>query len=94
MSFLGARIPVPATTPSSLMTTDRVEGIGRDGQSLVISNPDASYTVYLGSSAVTTATGWPLSPLTSVAVDAGPAEVLYAVATTSSVTVSVLYQGI
>ena len=94
MSFFAARVPVPATTPSSLNTTDRVEGIGREGQSIVISNPDASYTVYLGGSAVTSATGYPLAPLTSISIDAGPGEVLYAVSTVSSVTVSCLYQGI
>ncbi len=94
MSFSSARIPVPATTPSSLMTTDRVQGVGVVGQSLLISNPDSAYTVYLGGSTVTSATGYPLAPLEKVAVDAGTGETLYAVATTSSVTVSVLYQGV
>lgn len=94
MSFSSARVPVPATTPSSLMSTDRVQGVGLEGQALLISNPDASYTVYLGGSTVTSATGYPVGPLEKVAVDAGTGEVLYAVATTSSVTVSVLYQGV
>lgn len=94
MGFYASRPVVAPTTPSSLMTTDRVEGIGREGQSLIITNPDASFTVYLGSSAVTTAVGYPLAPLTSLAVDAGPGEALYAVSTASAVTLSVLAQGV
>lgn len=94
MSFLGARVVVAPTTPSSLNTTDRVEGVGREGQSVVISNPDSLYTIYLGSSAVASTTGYPLAPLTSISIDAGPGEVLYAVSTASAVTVSCLYQGI
>jgi expansin (peptidoglycan-binding protein) len=94
MAYKAVQKVVPITTPSGLMTQDAQGGIGQVGEYLRVSLPTGAATIYLGGADVTTASGAPLAADQSFATTAAPGEALYAVADTSSTTVSILYQGV
>ena len=67
---------------------------GRDGQTVLVQNPAAGATVYLGGTDVTTSSyGYSLAGGTDVSIDLQNGESLYAVVASSTQTVNVLRQG-
>lgn len=68
---------------------------GRDGQTVLIQNPSAGATVYLGGSGVTTSSyGYSLTGGTAFTIELQDGEALYGVVASSTQNVSVLRQGV
>jgi hypothetical protein len=63
------------------------------GYAIAIYNSGAA-TVYIGSSSVTTATGFPVAASGTLSIDLGPSEELYGIVASSTNTVAVLCQGV
>ena len=86
-----ARVSV-STTSTLLSKADPSDAV--KGEAVAVQNPSTTATVYLGGAGVTAVDyGYELAPGGEVAIDLEPAEPLYAVVASGSVTVNVLYQG-
>lgn len=67
----------------------------RSGQSIVIQNPSAGATVYLGGSGVTSSTyGYALAGGSDLSIDLSPGESLYAITASGTQQVNILRQGV
>lgn len=87
MSVLAASTTV-ATTATALATADS------SVYSLLIKVPSGGATVYIGSSAVTTSTGFPVAAGEAYAFDLDAAETVYGVVASGTQAVNVLRTGI
>lgn len=91
MAVASAQVTVSNASATSIVTgadTDNIQGL-----SVAVRNADAAITVYLGGSAVTSATGFALLAGATIAVDLQPAETLYGRAASGSPVVHVLKTG-
>ena len=90
MAAKGTRVAV-ATAATKLNTASTDSSAG---SALLVRNRDASASVYIGASNVTTATGYELLAGESLPVDLDPGEDIYAICAASTVTCHVLEVGI
>jgi hypothetical protein len=68
---------------------------GKDGQSILVQNPSATITVYLGGAGVTTTSyGFALGINSDMSIDLQTGEELYGVVASSTLTVNILRQGV
>lgn len=82
---------VSVTTTATLLSSTSA---GRDGQTVLVQNPAAGATVYLGGTGVTTTSyGYALAGGTDVSIGLQNGETLYGVVASSTQTVNVLRQG-
>lgn len=82
------------TVSTTAVKLSVAEADSRTGESVAITNTDASVTVYVGGAAVTASTGFPLLAGGSLSVDLDGGEALYGVTASGSVTVGVLRTSI
>lgn len=84
--------PAPATgsgTQNAIFVSN-VKRALNDPYPCLIINTSSSATLYLGGQAVSSSTGFPLAPNTSVGIDLLAADTLYGIASTGTITVGVL----
>lgn len=89
MAIIHAR-PTVTTTASAIASGTN----DRSGQSVVIQNPSAGATIYLGGSTVTSSSyGYALAGGSDLSIDLAGGEDLYAITASGSQQVNVLRQG-
>lgn len=83
--------PTVTTTASAIATGTN----DRSGQSVVVQNPSAGATVYLGGSGVTSSSyGYALVGGSDISIDLSGGESLFAIVASSTQQVNVLRQGV
>ena len=92
MAVVGKRVSV-GTTPT-LIDSSPSAGDPTIGSSLLIRNRDASASVFLGASGVTTGTGYELLAGESLPLDMGRGESLYGICAAGTVSCHVLEVGV
>jgi hypothetical protein len=99
MAVSATRVTV-GTSPTRLDATaesDKVSGLDTprgDGQGVIVSNLDASATVYLGGAEVSTGAGFALAAGASLTVDLRPGDALYGVVASGTAVCGVLQSGV
>lgn len=83
---------VSVTTTATALTTAETDS--RSGESIAVTNTDASVAVYLGPAGVTSSTGYKLAAGASIGVDLDLGETLYGITASGTVVVGVLRTGV
>ena len=90
MALTHAQVSVGSTA-----TLLSATGAGRDGQTVLVQNPTAGQSVYIGGTGVTTASyGFLLLAGTAFAIELQDGEGIYGVVASSTQTVGVIRQGV